>query len=306
MQLIPKPPHGSEEWLLIRKQDAEGNRRISASNAAAVHNEHRYMTSAQLAAELLDPNPPQVKETNAAMERGNALEPALLQWASDQHKVEITTPEDMYLDGRMIATLDGVAATGEVYEAKTTNSTWLGELPRQWYWQGVQQAICASTKGVWWVVLDGRLELHMHWQPVSPPEKIRHQEAVDVFLAAIDMGMFPTAANPTYADIATAHPAPTLDTVDWPDTAADMLRAYEHAKQVADEAVKHADSLKADIAAGFGDAEQARIGDDIVATWKVQTRNSVDTKRLFAEHPELKDQYQTSSTFRVLRLKAEK
>jgi hypothetical protein len=264
------------------------------------------MTSAQLAAELLDPNPPEVKETNAAMERGNALEPALLQWASDQHGVLITSPEEMYVSGRMIATLDGLSATGEVYEAKTSTSTWNGELPRSWYWQGVQQAICAEVNGIWWIVLDGRLQLHLHWQPISEMEKTQHEEAVNVFLAAIDMGMFPTVADPAYADIARANPTPELDTVDWPETAADLIQTYEIAKQQADRAAKHAESLKAEIATQFGKAEAARIGDQIVATWKVQTRTAVDTKRLFQEHPELKDQYQTLSTFRVLRLKAEK
>ena len=264
------------------------------------------MTAAQLAAELLDPNPPEVKESNAAMERGNALEPALLQWASDQHGVLITSPEHMFVSDRMIATLDGLSATGEVYEAKTSTSTWGGELPPSWYWQGVQQAICAEVNGIWWIVLDGRLQLHLHWQPVSEIEKAQHTEAVNVFLAAIDMGMFPTVADPAYADIARANPSAELDSVDLPDTVSDLISEYETAKTVADEAAKHVDKLKADIAAHIGNAEAGLINGEIVVTWKTQTRNSFDTKRLLQEHPELKDQYQTSSTFRVLRLKAEK
>jgi len=37
-------------------------------------------------------------------------------------------------------------------------------------------------------------------------------------------------------------------------------------------------------------------------TWKQQSRQSFDGKRFAAEHPDLHKQYQTSSTYRVLRL----
>jgi predicted phage-related endonuclease len=306
MGQIPKPPHGTAEWLLIRKQDDEGNRRISASNAAAVHGEHRYMTGAELAAELLDPNPPEPKQSNAAMERGNALEPALLAWASEQHNTLITTPEVMFTHSRMIATLDGVSATGEIYEAKTTNSTWTGELPGTWYWQGVQQATCADTNGVWWVILDGRLELHLFWQNVTEIEKATHARKVDEFLAAIDLGMLPAETTPVYSDVARAHPNVDVPSVELNPEISDLIAAYKDAKVGADAAAKAADQLKAKIAEHLGDAEAGNIDGETVVTWKPQTRTTVDTKRLFAEHPELKDQYQTVSTFRVLRFKGDK
>ena len=44
-----KPRHGSAEWLAVRWRDENGLARISASNAAAAHNEHQYTSATQLA-----------------------------------------------------------------------------------------------------------------------------------------------------------------------------------------------------------------------------------------------------------------
>jgi hypothetical protein len=64
---VPKPPHGSQEWLNARWQGPNG-KRITASVAAAVHGEHRFTTPADLAAELLASSPPcaeGTKQSNA-------------------------------------------------------------------------------------------------------------------------------------------------------------------------------------------------------------------------------------------------
>jgi hypothetical protein len=39
---INKPTHGTEEWLAVRWRNEYGDARISASVAAAVHDEHPY------------------------------------------------------------------------------------------------------------------------------------------------------------------------------------------------------------------------------------------------------------------------
>lgn len=303
---IRKPPHGSAEWLLIRKQDDNGLRRVSASNAAAVHGEHEYLSTADYATELLDERDPEPTVANAAMERGNALEPALIAWAAQQHGVSIETPDSLHLFGRMIATLDGMSATGEVYECKTTRKRFEGTLPRQWYWQGVQQAVCAGVTGIWWVVLDGSLDLHMHYQPVSPEEIDTHIERVNIFLAAIDMGMYPENVQPSYDNVATLNPEVLYEQVEMPADATELFTRYREAQQTVKDAQAAADLIKADIAALIGGAEEAVIDGDVVATWKSQTRESFDQKRFAAEHPELVAEYKKVSSFRVLRIKGDK
>ena len=47
--------------------------------------------------------------------------------------------------------------------------------------------------------------------------------------------------------------------------------------------------------------EVAFIGDRKI-TWKTQTRNSLDTKKLKKEHPELVEKYMKTTTSRVFRV----
>jgi hypothetical protein len=303
---IRKPLHGSAEWLLIRKQDDNGNRRVSASNAAAVHGEHEYLSIADYATELLDERDPEPTATNAAMERGNALEPALLAWAAQQHGVTIETPDSLFLEGRMIATLDGLSDAGEVYECKTTRRRFEGILPRQWYWQGVQQAICAGVTGIWWVILDGSLDLHMHYQPVFDEDIETHITRVNQFLAAIDIGMYPDDVKPSYDNVATLNPEVLYEQIAMPADAAELFTRYRAAQQTVKDAQAAADLIKADIAALIGGAEEALLDGEVVATWKQQTRESFDQKRFATEHPELVNEYKKVSNFRVLRIKGEK
>jgi hypothetical protein len=80
---ISKPTHGSQDWLNARWQNEDGEKRVTASVAAAVHGEHKYTTMADLAVELLAKQPPEPKEANDAMRRGTILEGPLMKWAGE-------------------------------------------------------------------------------------------------------------------------------------------------------------------------------------------------------------------------------
>lgn len=307
---IPKPPHGSAEWLAVRWKDELGLARISASVAAAVHGEHRWTSAADLAAELLAPNAPEPKAANRAMERGNALEPALLAWAGDQLGANVTTPDVLYVAGRMIATLDGIVGSVDapalVVEAKTSRDRWTGNLSDTWRWQGVQQAICAGVDRVMWVVLDGALDLHLYEQIVEPWETTHHSQKVEEFLAAIDMGFAPPFVSLSLAHVAQRHPEPTEVSVELPDEAAQIITDLSNAKQTVRAAKDIEDRLKAALASLIGDAEVGRLHGDTVVTWRAQVRESFDSKTFQTDHPELFRKYQKTTTMRVLRVKGEK
>ena len=167
---VNKPEHGSSEWLYLRHRNENGQTRISASEAAAVHGEHRFVTKYGLAVAKMAEHP-QESEQNRAMERGNRLEPTLLKWLGDEIGIELAEPSVMFAADApncwLIATLDGVddnAARHKshpeiVAEIKTYNREWTGELPPYWYWQGVQQAICADVDQIIWGVFDRTLDL---------------------------------------------------------------------------------------------------------------------------------------------------
>ena len=92
---IAKATHGSQEWLNQRYEDEQGNRRISASAAAAIYGVHPFVKQDQYAAELLSGIAPTPIPPNAAMETGNRLEDTIIQWAGDRLGIKFVTPDEL-------------------------------------------------------------------------------------------------------------------------------------------------------------------------------------------------------------------
>lgn len=308
---IKKHAHGSAEWLRDRKWNSNGEVQIGASDAAAVHGEHPYKSRADLASELMSKDDPQPVEPNAAMERGNRLEPTLIKWAADRENAPFVTPDWMYCfddDGvRLIATIDAVAYPEEpecrILEVKTINKRWTGELPRHWYWQGVQQAICTGVNEITWVIFDSTLDLHFHIQPVSSDSKQVHIERCRQFLAAIDMGIMPDDAVLEYRHVQQIHAKsePSKE-VELPMEAVTTLENYLFAKSQREAFEASEDALKAELCNMMGDAEYGLIQDQLVCQWKSSTRESFDSKAFKAAHPALFDKFKKSTTVRTFRV----
>jgi hypothetical protein len=172
---IEKPEHGGQDWLNIRFRDEDGNKRVSASAVAAIYGLHPFVRREQYAAELLGDVAPSPIPPNPAMERGNRLEPFVLEWAVDKIGIPYITPEEMFAcdspnGARMVSTLDGYWEDGDdrkILEIKTTTRNWNGELPDYWRIQGIQQALCADTNEVMWAIFDPSMILHLHKQVID-------------------------------------------------------------------------------------------------------------------------------------------
>lgn len=305
---ISKPPHGSQDWLNVRWADSNGNRRITASVAAAVHNEHKYTSPADLAVELLALKPPVPKEQNDAMRRGTLLEAPLLQWASEKLGTLIAEPQDLYCYDepgvRLLSTIDGRDPSGNVYEVKTYNKVWNGQLPRYWYWQGVQQALCCDVHEINWIVFDSKFELHLQTQTVTSDEKQIHIEAVRRFLNFIDMGMMPDIADPTYDNAAVLYPQGIENTVVMGHEVYDTLERLSLARKMKAEAEAVEEQLKGELAMILQDCEYGSIDGTVVVSWKNSKRTSFDTKRFEAEHPALAAKFKKETSFRTMRIVA--
>lgn len=300
-----KPVHGSQEWLAARWKNEEGLARISASNAAAVHNEHPFMSGAQLAIELLKEEPPQAGSETRAMQRGNTLEEPIRDWAGKLLNDPLITPCIMYAyeeDGvRLVATIDAVNANKEVFEIKTKRGRWNGELPRYWYWQGVQQAICANVNKITWVVFDSDLDIQFHEQVVTSDEKQIHISACRNFLAAIDMGIIPDNAEATYEDLSNLYSGDGSSTELNEEQAAKVI-SYVAAQRYIKEMEKQADKLKADLCEVMKDSEYATINGTVAVTWRSAKRTTLDSKKFEAEHPALAAKYKKQTTYRTFRV----
>lgn len=314
--MIDKPSHGTNEWLYLRHRTSEGKVRVAASEAAAVHGQHRFLTKYGLAVAKMADHP-QESETTQAMERGNRLESTLLNWLSDMIEIELAAPKHMFCcdgDGfHLIATLDGVndfaARMGEppeiVAEIKTYNREWDGELPPYWYWQGVQQAVCTGVEEIIWGVFDRTLNLHVHHQRVTNSEKELHIEAVKDFLWFVELGSIPPEWPATYDEIQAASRVVTGPTVDITEHAQLLTRLREvqaQKKLVSEEE----DELKASIGALLHGTEAGLVNGDVAVTWKQQSRVSFDTKKFEQDHPHLFELYKKENSYRVMRLKGER
>lgn len=312
---VPKPEHGSIEWLRLRQRDVTGYPVVSASEAAAVHGEHRFKTKWSLAYDKIAAEP-EVTETNRAMERGNRLEPVILQWVADEIGEEIVTPEVMYTvtsgGASLIATLDGVVGDvnepDRVVEIKTYSRVWdenddidgYGPLPAYWYWQGVHQAACTGVTEVLWGIFDSTLDLHLYTQIIDKGVVGKHIGRVSDFCRNISTGNIPAEWEHTYDDVAKALPVDEeARAIDEHEALIAQLRQVQAEKK---EIVAREDELKAELGLALDGSTTGTIGGNTAVTWKQQSRAGFDQKRFASEHPELYSQYQTSSTFRVLRL----
>jgi len=303
---VSKPTHGSAEWLALRWKNENGLARISASVAAAVHEEHRYKTLADLVTELLADEPPQPVDQNTAMIRGTTLEGPIREWAGATLGDPIHEPDVMYVyeeDGvRLIATLDGMDENGEVYEIKTSKRRFDHELPAMWYWQGVHQAICANVDRITWCVFDSDMELKFHVQKVTSDEKQNHIEACRRVLAAVDRGEFPSEVIPSYENISALHPDASDTSVELSADAVGLLKQLTKTKEMISQLEDHASSLQAAVCQEMGDASQAIVNGDVVATWREVSRTSFDQKKFEKDHPALFEKYKKTSKYRQFRI----
>lgn len=303
---VPKPEHGSQEWLTIRWADEQGNRRISASAAAAIYGEHPYMSAADLYAELASDEPPTPKASTADMERGNRLEPVLIQWAADRDSINLVTPNEMYVfdegDAHLIATLDAISPDGTPYEVKTSRKRWTGELPRHWYWQGVQQAICAGVDAIEWVVFDSDLIMHRYTQQVSSDEKQLHINACASFLRDVMEGKVPDVVEFDYEHVQRMFPKSEAQAVQFSD---EDIQLVDHLFEIRAELgrlEKQESEIKGMIGNRMGDADTVVTEDgEIVLTWKTVERRTFDKDSFREQHPALYDKFQKTGSYRVMK-----
>lgn len=308
---INKAEHGSQEWLNQRYEDDKGNRRISASAAAAIYGVHPFVKQDQYAAELLSGIAPTPIPPNAAMETGNRLEATIIEWAGDRLGVEFTTPDQLFCyeeerGTNLIATLDGWnEETRHILEVKTTSREFSGTLPDYWRIQGVQQAICADALRVTWAVFDNTLRLTLIEQTITEEEKQEHIEATGIWLNHIAMKLDPPGVTYSYETISTRYQQTDSNPVELEPSVKELIAQLKHVKSELASYKQLEDRLKAELCDLIGPNETATINGTVVATWKGYKRDWFDSKRFQAENPDLYEQYTKTTTSRTLRLKGE-
>jgi len=227
--------------------------------------------------------------------------------AGMSYEIVLNTPDIMYCfengDARMIATLDAISADGMPFEIKTTKKRWDGVLPRQWYWQGVQQCICAGTNQLEWRIFDSDLELHQYTQIITSDEQQIHISAVDEFLNLIEQGLVPEVAKLSYDNVSNLYNKSSEMQTMLPPSAMEVINQLEKTKEAKKKLEEVENNLKAELGLMMKNSEEGILNGDIVVTWKTQTRNVFDSARFDKEHPALSKKYRKDTSFRVLKTK---
>jgi len=301
MQRILKPTHGSVGWHAIRHRDLEGKCVLGASEVSVVMGANQYESKVDLAIRKL--GDPQVSEPNEAMIRGNVLEPALLQHAINEVDATFYLPDEMYLNGRIIATLDGRSRINEaiLLEAKTNNRYALGEpLPMAWVWQAQAQMYCTDAQQVVFVILDKHLRIGFHTVARDTSMIYDMRNAVEVFCEYIDNGCIPDNEPLTVPQVNILFPDPSGET-DLGSSAIAIINEWGAIKTAIHELEEQEKACKDALANLMRDADFGLVDGQRVLSFKAQQSKRFDHKALIADHPDLEAKYTTTTSFRVMR-----
>lgn len=299
--LIPKPKHGSLEWLLVRHRDTNGRCIVGASEVSTIMGANPYENVGDLAVRKL--LPPEVIEPNDAMRRGNVLEPALIQYASEELGEELHTPEVMFLNDRLISTLDaqGVLRPELIVEAKTNNYWSHGQqLPDSWFWQAQAQMHCTETDSVHFVVLDRAMRLGMttvnrHDQMIEAMTR-----NVEAFCRAIDESRLPDDVDLTAPQVSALFPKAEGET-ELDSSALALIAEWGAIKEALKDLEAKEKAVKDSLANMLRESEFGTVDGQRVISFKTQTTKRFDTKAFAEAYPELQAQFTTQSAYRVLR-----
>lgn len=307
MKAIPKPKHGSQEWLDLRHRDPNGRVIFGASEAGALMGVSEYTSTADLAVEKL--SAPTVKAPTAAMIKGIIFEPALGEYASQQLGMHLITPDEMYLKGRWIATLDFVNQhDAHIVEAKVTSAYAIDsadDLPASWIMQGHVQHWCTGFT-VSFVVFDKRQRLVIVDMPIKRDLVDQLNYASEELGEQLDQGVIPEQ----YKEWMTAEQIQSLyspvagETIEADADLINWITDLETSRKIKTDAEKAEKFAKDMIAQRMLGAESVVADGFTVLSWKQQKgRTSFDQARFEEEQPALFHRYmKTGAPIRVMRL----
>lgn len=307
MATINKPPHGSVEWLMIRKMDQYGRIRFGASEAPTLMQANPYATIADLAIDKW--GEAEVSEQNAAMQRGNVLEPALVAHAADLLGEPVVTPDVMYNVGRLVATLDGITEDNKtIVECKTTTSySSDDEIPDAYYWQAVAQLACVpEAEKVLVVVLDKRMRLGT-WEVRRSTHAVtfdidRLFDQADYVGEYLDKHEMPPDVPLKEKHIIALYPTPS-GAVELDSAGIAIVSAWQASMQARKMAEAEEQKWRDQLVTLLADAEFGCVDGNPVVSYKARKGSStVDWKAVARDHGDLLNKYrkQGAST-RVLR-----
>jgi putative phage-type endonuclease len=308
-KLINTKEISHDEWLALRKKSLGG------SDAGTCVGMNQYSSLLTLYADKKGLSSP--VEDNEAMRLGRDLEQYVADRFMEVTGKKLVNDNFFYLDDEydfISANVDRrVVGENAGFEAKTMGSfagynIEAGEVPSHYYAQC--QHYC-MVRG-WDLVYIGILVLQrgFYWLPIKRDDdfiKQLREAEIDFWTNYVQKDRMP---EPDGSDA-------SMDTLReiYPDARKDteisiagldsLIRDYKANKAMADEYKEKAEKAKGIICARLGNAEAA-YGIEYGCSWKTQSKTTIDSKRLKADHPEIYKAYSKVSEGRVFRVKTMK
>lgn len=285
---IPRPADEAA-WLAARRAF------WNASATAALFGEHPFVTLTDVVAAKLDPAAE--PHINAAMRRGQFLEPAIALWFSELSGIALVEPDVLYVRGEVMATLDRipVGVSDEAIEIKST-SRHVNGCERSWWWQVQSQCYAAELSKVHVVVLDAGMSLQTFVVERDDDAIERIVEAAHRVMAYVNVGQWPPSVPRSVDPIRHGDTVVELD-----DTAREHLAGWLAVREQLHELealeVVHKEALTEIL----GEAQAATVEGVPVLTYRSHTRSNIDLGRLRREHSELATELSVEQVIRVLR-----
>jgi putative phage-type endonuclease len=253
---------------------------------------------------------------NEHTERGNLLEPVLIQWA--QQKLGVPLARDIFIaakDGQpLAANLDAANADQRfIVEAKTSTN------PDEWGEEGDDQGVpdrvliqtahalhvtgYAAAHVVVLLPIFGRF-VFRHY-PVPRNEELCRLVAakgIDFWTKHVQPKVQPTGCVASLDVLKRIRRQPNK-TVDVP---AEIAERWIVARAARLQAEKDEEQAQRELMAMFGDAEAGAFGDGRVITYFSQASKRLDTKLLEQRYPSAAAECRKETTHRVLRIKSAK
>ena len=259
-----------------------------------------------------------------AMEMGLALEPAINALFHTRTGLHVVGAQSTFQREDVPwarATLDGMVPTdgtnttvGDLdgFEAKTTSDApakWEQEIPVYYSAQVHWQMYVTGMSKTWLGVIHANYGLKFRVYEVK-----RNEDDIayivgkvtefynDHVLTGIPPATDGTLATTEALNMLPVDPGAAVDIASSAFTLASLrrIRADLAGLETAEQAAIN------ELKASMGEATEALVDGEVVATWRPQDRTSVDTKALKAELPDVFDTYSKTTTSRVFRLSTKK
>lgn len=306
--LVSTKDMSKEEWLKHRQAG------IGGSDASAVAGLNPWKTAVQIYIDKKEENPKEIK--NFRMNLGSRLEGLVAELFTEETGLKVRNVNgilynDKYPFAR--ANIDRAIVGEKAFlECKTTNSyaakDWEKGIPAHYEIQCLHYMAVTGATHCYIAALIGNQEFK--WYRLE-----RDQESIDYLMqiekefweenVLKDVIPLPDGSYAYTEYLREKYPnskAEEIDITNFIEDVDDKLNRYDEIVEDMKALDGEKKAIEQEIQAEMGECEVARIGDR-KATWKSQSRSSIDSKKLKKELPDIAAQYMKVSSFRKFSIK---